>query len=234
MQVRFALTTLGVGWSVMTLLLTGVLLGLTYAVVFDADWRMYVPFVMSGLVPWYFVATCLSEGPVEFGKAKSLLLNSALPLWVFSVAAVIRNLITLFMGLPVVIAIALVVGVQPTFAWFLLVPNIMVLGILFVPIMQVLALLGARLRDVSILMPSITLLLFLITPIIWPASSAGSRSSFVELNPVYWIVEAVRSPILESNYSLNWIIASLLMSSIAYPSAIILTKLSGPRTRAYL
>jgi ABC-type polysaccharide/polyol phosphate export permease len=59
-----------------------------------------------------------------------------------------------------------------------------------------LGLVGARFRDIEMLITSIVPLLFFISPVIYRAESLPSSLNVVWLNPFGYMIEAVRTPLL--------------------------------------
>ena len=88
------------------------------------------------------------------------------------------------------------------------------------------ALVGARFPDFGQLLNTISIFLFLLTPIIWyvdtvPASS--TRGQLMRLNPFFHMVEIVRAPIMGNAVEAGtlWYVAGmsvigLLVATVAY------------------
>lgn len=173
LKLKYRDSVLGVCWSLLNpLLLIGV-----YTVAFKHIMRMptesYPYFLVVGLLPWTFFATAVvgSTGAVT-GNAQ-LIRKVAFPAEVLPVAGVLFAFAQLLLALTVFLpALALLSGVR--FAPVaLLFPVILGLHLLMtVGVALALSALTTSFRDVAHLTEVALLLLFWVTPVIYPASIA--------------------------------------------------------------
>jgi ABC-type polysaccharide/polyol phosphate export permease len=99
-------------------------------------------------------------------------------------------------AIVLIAVILLFVKVAPV----LLLSSLLGLVVLSVNIFWIGVLLGlvsARYRDVPVLISTAFQLLFLVTPVIWPAKVLGAKIGLADLNPFYHFLESVRAPLLE-------------------------------------
>ena len=112
--------------------------------------------------------------------------------------------------------------VSVTMETILIIPALFLLTINAVWVGILLGLVCTRFRDLNQVVSSLTQVAFFVTPIFWtPGQATGWRSLLVNLNPLYHLVDILRSPLLgHAPASISWIAAvgtALLGWSITLP-----------------
>jgi ABC-2 type transport system permease protein/lipopolysaccharide transport system permease protein len=108
-----------------------------------------------------------------------------------------RNLVIFAHHLVVYLVVLAMFRLSPFPALLLALPALGLIVLNGIWIGLLFGLINARLRDFSQIVNNATRVAFFITPIIWYADSAtGLRSAFVSLNPLYYLVEVLRAPLL--------------------------------------
>jgi lipopolysaccharide transport system permease protein len=115
--------------------------------------------------------------------------------WLFGALSININTLYIFITFPLVFFISL--------------PLISVLGLLF-----------SRYRDFGRLVGSLITLFLIITPIFWRADQLpGNKGYMYKLNPLYYMVESLRAPLMGQEITtLTWI-ALLLMGIFSWTVA---------------
>src|SRR5262249_26180026 len=126
-----------------------------------------------------------------------------LPLSLFAYRVVSRNLIVFAHNFVVYIVVALIYSVPVGIATLLFVPAaaLLVLNGYFVALY--LGMICARFPDVPQIVASLLQIAFFVTPIIWPPDLAASRAYVLALNPLYYLIEIIRAPLLGQTASLG-------------------------------
>lgn len=193
---RYTRTTLGPLWSTLSLGLIIFFLGIIYSTIFTQSVDSYLPYFGIGLIIWTFFSTIVNEACTSFITAEAIIKQMRLPLSIHIFRMVSRNVILLLHNI-VIIPIIL--------TYFNIVPQFNPFGYLFFIISVLVASIGlglffatfaARFRDVTFMTGSAVQLIFFATPIIWKPESAGARSWVFEYNPIYYLIELFRAPIL--------------------------------------
>jgi ABC-type polysaccharide/polyol phosphate export permease len=110
---------------------------------------------------------------------------------------VFKQVITLGHHLLAYAAFVLFGLIDLTVYTLLAIPALILLFLMSVPITAVMAILFPRFRDLSRLITSFMLVLLMVTPIFWqPSMLTGWRRLIIDFNPIYYMVELVRSPLL--------------------------------------
>lgn len=212
-RTRYALTRLGPWWSTLSYAMFSLILGVVYATVFQVDVAEYLPFIASGLVSWYAISAIVSESVGLPTYYKTLLLNLHMPIPTLALAVVWRNLAVFLQSAPVALAIS-VIGLRTfnlNILW--LVPGLLLFFLGMTPISYLLALSGSRTPALAVVMPSLLLLAFLTTPILWDPAVLGERTWVYRFNPLYWFISLIRQPLqFEAPPPMAWVVVTLCLA----------------------
>jgi ABC-type polysaccharide/polyol phosphate export permease len=119
---------------------------------------------------------------------------------ILAYALVWRNFIVFAHNLLVFVAIALAFAPHVfTPTTLLVLPGLMIVLVNSMWISIVLGMLCLRFRDVQQLISSLIQISMFVTPIFWPPESlqgGAARIVFIDLNPLYHLIDIVRSPLL--------------------------------------
>lgn len=178
---RYRGSVLGFLWSFFQpLLLFGV-----YTLVFGQIFaprvegaQPYALFLVSGLFPWIWFSSALSEGTGALVANASLIRRSVFPLELLPAVPVLSNLVQLLLALPVVaagIVIARAGGFAVGGAGAFAVPLVILVELPLVAGLALgLAALHAHYKDVRDLLTSVLTLLFFLTPVLYPLDAVTS------------------------------------------------------------
>ncbi len=201
-RLRYRRTTLGPFWITISAGMMVVAVGTIYGQIFGTPAGIgqagYMAYFAVGTQVWAFATVSLTEGCVVFIQSGGLIktLRVSLLLHVYRMLA--RNLVLLGHNAIIVVLLWLVIrwplgwGVVGALAGFVL-SVLALFGMVLV-----VGILSTRFRDLPQIVGTVLQLLFLVSPIIWPASSLrGARAEFLLYgNPVYYMIEVVRGPLL--------------------------------------
>lgn len=219
---RYQRSIIGPFWISLSLGALVLGIGYLYAEIFQTDWAAYCFFLASGLIAWTFISGVISDGCAIVMSEAHHLRSVKLPLTTLSARVVYRNLIILAHNLVVGVIVVYVTGHTLTLNLFWMIPGLLILSIFGLAVGLILAPFCARYRDLPELVRNAVLMLFFLTPILWPESEAGRRTMFVEGNPFNSLVNLIRDPLMgEAIPSRDWLIAigvSALLMLIALPS----------------
>jgi ABC-type polysaccharide/polyol phosphate export permease len=196
---RYRRTVLGPFWNVAMLTIYVLAVGIVGAGLFQQNIDEYLPYLMSGMIAWTLISTIILESCSLFVVGHALFRNVRFEYSTLAYALVWRNLIVYIHNLIAYFAIALLlnprlIGVTALLA----VPGLLIVLVNGVWIALLVGMFCLRFRDVQPLVQSAIQVFMLITPIFWSADSlSGVRQFvFVQLNPVYRLIDVVRAPLL--------------------------------------
>jgi ABC-type polysaccharide/polyol phosphate export permease len=196
---RYRRTTLGPFWNSATLTIYTVAVGIVGAGLFHQDIYQYLPYLISGMIVWTLISTIVLESCLLFVTGHALFRNVRFEYSTLAYALVWRNLILFMHNLIVYLVITLLLHPQLIrFTALLALPGLLIVLLNGVWIALLIGMFCLRFRDVQPLVQAAIQLFMLITPIFWSAESlTGVRQFvFVQLNPVYRLMELVRAPLL--------------------------------------
>lgn len=193
---RYRRSLLGPFW--LTLSMGAMIGGLAYlyASLLHQDIQSYLPYVATGMIVFTMISAIASESAVTFIGSSSLILQLRAPLSVYLYQMLWRNLLIFFHNISIFVVVVIFVGgplnwsvLLAPVGLFLLLLNGLWIGI-------ILGGLSARFRDIPPIIQSLMQVGFFLTPVFWRADSLSGRAIFVHFNPLYYLVEIVRMPLL--------------------------------------
>ena len=216
----YAQSRLGPLWSMASVLVTAVALGVVFSRLFGLPTEGYFLYLLTGLTVWGLIGRALGEGPSSLVDSRGLLLNTALTAYEAGMRAWWRSALMFLISLPVVL-IALMVLDRPSAhaLWFL--AGVLIVFAFSGALTLLMSLLGVFIPFARYAIPPLSQLLFLLTPIIWTPGLRPEVASLVALNPFYYPVAVVRDPLIGLEVPLGtWSIAIaevVILCALAWP-----------------
>ena len=180
-----------------------ILLVLVYAVVFSQILNVsggnipYLSFVVAGIVVWRYFMAGLNQA-TSFIDRSSVLSKVYFRREVIPLSGCVAALLDLGVGLVAIVGVAWIQGISPSITLVALPLVIAVLLVYTIAIAILLATITVFVRDVAHAMPTISQVLFLASPILYPESQIPSNLKFLgTVNPVAVVAEATRAVSLE-------------------------------------
>lgn len=188
--------------------LNPLLLMATYAFVFggvlktrfgaDTSGIDYVLYFLAGMLPWLPFAEAVGRSTYVIPEHRNFVKKLVFPLETLPVDLVLAGLVSEFFALAIFL-VGLLVTRHTIPLSVLLVPGLMVPQVMFtLGVCWFLAALGIFVRDLSQIMNFVLTLWFFTTPICYPESNLpGKAAHILRFNPMYSLVRAYRSILLE-------------------------------------
>lgn len=196
---RYRRTTIGPFWNSITLAVYVLTVGTVGAAIWHQDIYDYLPFLVSGMIVWTLVSTIILESCSLFIAGQSLFRSIRFDYSVLSYALVWRNVLVLLHNFAVYFLVALVLKPSLLSSTALLaIPGLVLVLLNGLWVSLLFGIVCLRFRDVPPLVSSALQIAMLITPLFWPADTLTGikRFVFVELNPLYHVVDVVRGPLV--------------------------------------
>jgi len=214
-KARYARTSLGSFWLGISTLLTVVCLGSVYGTIFKvSNFRDYFIYLGFGLVIWTPISEAINQAPLIFSNNSNSLKNSRIkPIffvcqeWAFQVQSFVQAFL-------MVLLVFLILS--PNLFWNLGFSLLHFLNLfLFLFWLQLLiSLLGTKFTDLFQLLPVLTNLIFLLSPILYQKVNLGSYSIIADLNPIYQILRLLRSSLINGTLNLELSLMALVANLI--------------------
>jgi lipopolysaccharide transport system permease protein len=203
-KARYARTTLGSFWLGISTLFTVLCLGSVYGTVFRvSNFREYFIYLGFGLVIWTPICEAINQAPLIFSNNSNSLKNSRIKPIFFVCQEWAFQLQSFSQAFLMVLLVLLIIS--PNIFWNLGFSIIHFLNLfLFIFWLQLLiSLLGTKFTDLFQLLPVITNLIFLLSPILYQKVNLGSYSIIADLNPIYQILNLLRSSLIDGTLNLR-------------------------------
>jgi ABC-type polysaccharide/polyol phosphate export permease len=212
MRLRYRGSMLGPFWQTITTVVLIGSMGFIYAKLFHTPMHDYLPLLTVGLIIWNFIAGMITEGCGTFDAVRGIIQQVKLPFSLHAYRLVYRNVLVLAHSF-VIIPVVLIIFPHPI-AWLRLpeiIPGLLLAAVNGVAVSIFLGMICARFRDVPPIVASVVQVVFFLTPIMWPASALGSNQWWAVLNPLYTVIDVVRSPLLGMPTSPHsWLILAIV------------------------
>ena len=201
-RARYSRTLLGSLWLGISNLLFVCVLGFVYGFVFNVEnFKEYYIYLGLGFSTWNTIGGSLNSSPNIFENNSANLINSTLhPIfyvleeWAFQ----IQNF---FQSYLMVLAFLSILDYRLFFNFFIYSPlhflNISIF-IFWAPL--IICILASKYCDIYQLIPIITQLLFLLSPILYQEKNLGSLTVVADYNPVYKILALFRDSTIMGKY----------------------------------
>jgi ABC-type polysaccharide/polyol phosphate export permease len=191
---RYRGTAMGFLWTFVHPLLLFSVYALVFGVFVRLEVEDYPAFLLSGLLPWTWFASCLAIGSTatlgDAGWIRQAAFSPAIPPLVTCLA----TLINFLLELPVLVGILLALG-RPLSGWALALP--LVVGVQFVLLLGLTlacSALSVRYRDVVQLVQAVLPMWFFMTPVVYPLDFVPEGFRWLlALNPMAHLVEAYQA-----------------------------------------
>lgn len=198
-KLRYRRSILGPLWLTLSMAITIYTMGYIYSHIFHTDMADYFPYLTGGMLGWTLISTIVLEFTDGLANSEHMIKQIKLPysLYIHRIAA--RNIMIFFHNILVMVPILIVYheSAQVNLNTLLLLPGLMIVYLNALTYGLMLAMVGARYRDISQIIKSMVQVVFFITPVMWkPEALLGKNHYIVELNPFYSFIELIRAPLL--------------------------------------
>lgn len=211
---RYRRSVIGPFWITIATAVQATAIGVLYAALLGQPLADYLPYVAVGLIVWNVIQAGILEGSEVFIANEGLIkqLPSALSVHIYRL--VWRQMLFFAHNMVIYLVILVVFGVwrdlHPT-----AITAIPALALIFLNAMWVSIVFGifsTRYRDIAPILGSMTLMLFVLTPVMWSTKSLyeqggeiANRARLAEIVPTYHYLEIVRAPLLGEDQQLyHW------------------------------
>jgi len=203
-KVRYKQTVLGILWAVLQPLLTMVVFSIFFGKLakVPSDGIPYPIFSYSGLVPWAFFATSLSQASNSVVASQNLIKKVYFPRLVIPLSSTLSALVDFAIAFAVLLVMMAFYGMMPTSRIFWLPFLLILTGVTSLGVSLWLTTLNVRYRDVRYVLPLMTQLWLVATPIAYPSSLMSENWRYVyALNPMVGVVDGFRWALLGTPYN---------------------------------
>lgn len=197
---RYRRTTFGPFWSAVSLGISIVLMGTVGGGLLKRGMTTYLPFLTSGMLVWMMISSIVNESANLFISKARLIRQTRFDYSILAYSLVWRSFIMFLHNASIYVLIMLYFApgilLRPTI--LLIIPGLFFLMATSAWVALLLGAVCLRFRDVQPLLRHVIQICMFITPIFWPEDllEGTRRFLFVELNPLYHVINVVRAPLL--------------------------------------
>ena len=208
---RYRRSVLGPFWLTASMAIMVVSLGVIYAELFNQPVDDFLPYFCVGLLVWNLIAGYLTEGGALFTGSESYIKQVRLPFSVYVYRSSWTKLIIFAHNFVIYIGVMIYFQKWPGIVSLLALPGLILVVLNGTVASLTIGVISARFRDVPQVINSIVQILFFITPIFWKPGSLKGHAYITDFNPLFHLVEIVRSPLLgDMPSATNYVAVSLL------------------------
>ena len=193
---RYVRTMLGPLWIVLS---TGVwfsVMGFVMANLFGQKLHEYLPFVMTGLLTWVLISSCIMESAQVLVSSAPLITSFSIPIFTHYIRFILRNTIIFFHNVLILAIVLIIFPPQVTVYTWLTIPGLLLNLLILMNVSVFLSLANLRYRDTYLAIVSAMQVLPFVTPIYWDKAMLHNNTWIADINPFYHMVEVMRGPIL--------------------------------------
>tara|TARA_Y100001978_G_scaffold95441_1_gene85483 strand:- start:237 stop:1037 length:801 start_codon:yes stop_codon:yes gene_type:complete len=204
-KARYSKTYLGEIWIALSVILLSSVLGSIYGDIFgktlDGDVK-YFSYLAIGITLWNCIADSMSIGSKFILDSANQILNTTCSLRSIFLRKFFYICQNLLIGLFSILLVISFVNFQLIFNYFSLFLPLLIFLIFNLLVILYFSLIGCLIRDFAELVPLLTTIIFLGSPILYPASRLENFTWIAEFNIPYRVLDLVRRTILtgEVNY----------------------------------
>ena len=198
-KARYAKTYLGEVWIALSVILLSSMLGLVYGDIFgntiDDDIK-YFSYLALGITLWNCIADSMALGSRFIIESANQILNTTYSLKSLFLRKFFYICQNLFIGLTSILIVIFFVNKEIIGNYFQLFLPLSVFLVFNLLIIIYFSLIGCLIRDFAEIVPLITTIIFLGSPILYPASKLDNLAWIADVNIPYRVLDLVRSSIL--------------------------------------
>jgi len=220
---RYARSRLGPFWLTISMGVMITSLGVVYGTLFGQKINEYLPFLAASIVLWGLFSTTIVEGSTAYISSAPYIRQMSTPKLIYILQVVWRNVIVLAHNFVIVVALLAIYGVKSWETLPVFIPALLVYVLNATWIAMVVGLLSARFRDLPQIVSALLQVAFYVTPIIFRPDALNRFSFIVEWNPLAYLIDLVRGPLIGQMPSeLTWGV-TIGMAAIGWPIAMLMT-----------
>ena len=192
LRARYRGSLLGFLWSFLNPLLLMLVYVLVFAVYLRVPMDNYAVFLFTGLLPWLWFSASLGHATGVIVGSGGLVKRILFPAEILPLVSVLSNLVNFLLSLPLLFLFLFVFGVRPGPPLAFLPLLLAIQLLLTVGLALPLAALNVHLRDVEQILSNGLVLLFFLSPILYPVSTVPvtlrlGEALTIPLRPLYFL-----------------------------------------------
>jgi lipopolysaccharide transport system permease protein len=209
---RYRRSVIGPWWISISMLIFILMMGIVFSRLFHQSLEEYIPFFTAGFLFWTFISSSVSESAEIFKSNSGFIKQINLPFSLYIFKHLVRQSICLLHNAVVYVLVCLFFKLNPGIVSLLVIPGFILLLFNIYWICFLVAIVSARFRDMVPVITSCVQIAFFITPISWMPRLLEQNPSILKYNPLSYLLDLVRSPLLGETPALSSYKISIMMA----------------------
>jgi lipopolysaccharide transport system permease protein len=214
-SVRYKQTVVGVAWAVLRPAVTTVVFSVVFGRLgkFPSGGAPYPLLVLTGMLPWQFFASALTESGNSLISNANLITKVYFPRLIVPGSALVTSLVDFVVSFLLLVGVMLFYGAMP--GWQLVfLPAFLVLGLIAAGGMGMwISAVNVKYRDFSFIVPFIAQLGLYVSPVAFSSTVVPPKWRLLyDLNPMVGVIDGFRWCFLRGASEIRW--QSILLSFI--------------------
>jgi len=195
---RYRRTLLGYLWTLINPLLMITAMALVFSSLFKADLKTFVIFLLTGMIPWNFFSSVVTQCSTAFISNEGLIKKIYLPKVIFPLSVAFVFLIDSLLALAALLILIPLVGGSLSWSLLFLPVSFVLLFLFSMGLGLIMAIVTVYFRDLQYVIMIVTQGLFYLTPILYKSDAlTGKVTWLVKLNPVTPFIALFRVPTID-------------------------------------
>lgn len=197
LKVRYRNSILGFLWTLLNPMLLMLVMWFVFRGMRPASTENFAMYLLAGLMTWTFFSGAVNASLVSILRHRSLLKKIYLPKVIFPLSSVLSQGVNYLFFLAAYIIMTPFAKMSPHLAWGMVIPASLMVFLFSLGLGYVLAALNVYFRDISHITAAVMRAWFYATPIFFSIDRFPKLAWLFYLNPVTYLVECVRQPLME-------------------------------------
>lgn len=217
LRLRYRRSLLGFIWTVLAPLLQYLVIGVVFWYASNVRTENFFAYFFTGSIVFNIFSLTLTRAPGIMLANEHFIKKIYLPKMIYVLNLVLYEIVNFFLSSLALLVLGLIT-LQFKVSWALLFLPVSILIIIpaLIGLSSLLGIAGVYFRDLNYILPPIMQAAFFLTPIAYTIDILPLKiQKFVHLNPFYYFVELIRTPIVSQTLPNPNIIVVSLFSSVA-------------------
>ena len=221
---RYSRSKLGPFWLTISMGVLVATMGVVYGSLFGQKIGDYLPMVAIGIVVWGLFSGIVNEGANAYIVSGHYIRQVHTPRLIYVLQAVWRNLAIFGHNFIIVVLVLLIFGVRRWELLPLFLPGLLLFVLNAAWMATFFSLFSARFRDFPQIIAALLQVAFYVTPILFSGSMLSSKHHWiVEFNPLAYLVDVVREPLLGRQPPLSTWALMMGMALLGWTASLLFT-----------
>ncbi|MBX9704779.1 MAG: ABC transporter permease, partial [Gammaproteobacteria bacterium] len=187
---------LGPFWITLSMAIFVAVISVVYSRLFHQDAVKYIPFLLCGFLNWTLISNIVNQSCRVYMDSTNFITQIKLPFFLYILKQISKEMVIYGHNLVVYLILIVIIRLNPGWIVLLAIPGLFLVLLNLAWVGTFLAMLSARYRDIPPVVSSLVQVCFFVSPITWMPKLIGDGSIIIKLNPVTYLLDVVRDPML--------------------------------------